>query len=230
MTFLYALATLWLKVKQSLSKIYPKILESATTGHKLVYVRQAFLTPVFCFILFSYAHAQSAQERTGAGLTDITPLIVGQKVPEEFWDREHLFYVDGDTLKMSMKEHRGKLVILDFWSTYCAICLHHMKHSHSFLASYGDTVALIPVNPQATKDSYRTIVNTHNRTLRKPEAPGFSSIYSDVFISKMFPIYAYPTYVWIGPTGNVLAITTTVSEGHIRQIIDIHKPFKNKKS
>ena len=212
MTFLYALATLWPKTKHSIP------------------ITCMLSLSIFFVSMFSSVQAQSPQNREAANGCGIEPLLVGQKVPNDFWTKEHLFYVDGDTVRKSLNEHRGKLLILDFWSTYCGICLHHMKHNHAFLASYYESVALIPVNPRATKDGYKAIANTHNKVLRRPEAESFLSIYSDGFISTLFPVYAYPTYIWISPTGNVLAMTTSVSEGYVKQIIEIHKTSKNEKS
>src|SRR5690606_8786823 len=63
-----------------------------------------------CFMLFnlSDAWAQSAESRTAEGQTEIKPLRLGEKVPEEFWTREHLYFVNGDTVRKTLKEHRGK--------------------------------------------------------------------------------------------------------------------------
>src|SRR5690606_32680986 len=62
-----------------------------------------------CFMLFnlSDAWAQSAESRTAEGQTEIKPLKVGEKVPEEFWTREHLFYTNGDTVRKTLQEYRG---------------------------------------------------------------------------------------------------------------------------
>jgi thiol-disulfide isomerase/thioredoxin len=43
--------------------------------------------------------------------------------------------VDGDTQKL--KDLRGKVVILDFWATYCPPCLEEIPHLKSLQAKYG---------------------------------------------------------------------------------------------
>src|SRR5690606_13499964 len=41
----------------------------------------------------------------------VTSLRVGSKVPNEFWTKEHLFYVNGDTIRKTLEEHKGKMVV-----------------------------------------------------------------------------------------------------------------------
>ena len=231
MTFLYAQATLWPKVKQSLSKIYQKILGPAAKGHKLVYVRQAFLTPLFCFIVFSYAPAQSAQERADAGLTDITPLIVGQKVPEDFWNREHLFYVDGDTVRKELSEFKGKLLVLDFWATWCAICLAQMKEKQLLFSNYPDETVFLLVNPLRTKDDYEAIHKRRDKISASSLGGKIESIIEDAYLQGLFPTKSYPRYVWIGPHGNVVAMTMalSVTEGHLRDMLNLLNEHHGKK-
>jgi cytochrome c biogenesis protein CcmG, thiol:disulfide interchange protein DsbE len=43
--------------------------------------------------------------------------------------------IDGDTIKL--KDLQGKVVILDFWATYCPPCLEEIPHLKSLQAKYG---------------------------------------------------------------------------------------------
>lgn len=201
------MATLWPKVKRIYITLFSfdKIFLSAIKGHKLVYVRQAFLTPLFCFILFSYAHAQSAQELADAGQTIAEPLIVGQKVSDEFWKREYLFYINGDTVRKSLKEYKGKLLVLDFWSTGCASCLFHQKEIDSFKSAYKKDMNVIMVNPVKTKDNIdriKTFYQTHY-VLKNGNKRHFESIILDDYLHRIFQFSGYPHYIWINKEGYV---------------------------
>lgn len=137
MTFLYAPATLWPKVKRIYITLFSfdKIFLSATQGHKLVYARQAFLAMLFCFILFSYAQAQSVGERSDAGLTHIKPLQIVDTIPDELWHLplQVVNHPDGkDTI--TLNDYRDeKLIILDFWASYCSPCIKSISKIDSIL-------------------------------------------------------------------------------------------------
>lgn len=177
----------------------------AINGHKMVYVRQVLFVLPFCFIVFSYAHAQSAQERAVAGQTLTEPLIVGQKVPDEFWEREQLFYINGDTVRKSLEEHKGKLLVLDFWSTSCASCLFHQKEIDSFKSAYKKDMNVIMVNPIKTKDNIdriKTFYQNHY-VLKSGSRRHFESIILDDSLHRIFQFSGYPHYIWINKEGYV---------------------------
>src|SRR5690606_27713179 len=102
-----------------------------------------------CFMLFNLSTAQAQSPENGEaadGQATVEPLLVGQKVPEEFWIKEHLFYVDGDTIRRNLEEYRGKLLVLDFWASWCAICLHHMKGDRDLWKKYQKNTSVLRVN------------------------------------------------------------------------------------
>src|SRR5699024_12782984 len=76
---------------------------SAFTGKAL-----AALIAVLC--ISSLCHGQDAGTAPDSGEEEISPLSVGEKVPAEFWTREHLFYIDGDTVRKNLEEYKGKLL------------------------------------------------------------------------------------------------------------------------
>lgn len=205
MTFLYALATLWLKVKQSLSKIYPKILEPATTGHKLVYVRQAFLTPVFCFILFSYAHAQSAQERTGAGLNDVRLLQIGDTIPEELWNLPmHVINHPEGKGTITLNDYReNKLIILDLWSTWCGTCIFTLPRTFQTVSKFSDEIALIPITDQS-KDLIEPYL-AKQKMLKS--IPNFYSVVGNNQFMYFFQIKSLPRAIVIDNRGIIITVT-----------------------
>lgn len=235
MTFLYALATLWPKIEHAFFKksFTVKILKPAVKGHRLVYVWQALLTMTFCFILFSNpVNAQELRKEIGANAPlEIHPLIVGQRVPDDFWTREHLFYINGDTVRRTLGEYKGKLLVLDFWATWCAICLAQMKEKQQLFSNYPDETAFLLVNSLRTKDNYEAIQKRHDKISASSLGGKIESIIEDSYLQGLFPTKSYPRYVWIGPYGNVVAMTMalSVTDGHLKDMLNLFNEHNGKK-
>ncbi|HEX7631689.1 MAG TPA: redoxin family protein [Lacunisphaera sp.] len=52
--------------------------------------------------------------------------------------------VDGKDVKLS--DYRGKVVILDFWATWCGPCMASMPHTHEVSAKYKDQGVVVLAN------------------------------------------------------------------------------------
>lgn len=206
-----------------------KIFSPANQWHRLV-MSGTHLFLIFCFIVFSLndARPQSpVKSGTVSGSKAIKPLLVGQQVPDEFWTKEHLFYVNGDTVRRSLKEYKGKLLVLDFWATWCAICLAQMKDTETLFNKFPDEANLLFINPNQTKDKYSTILKMKDNLSQRSLSGNFTSVIEDDLIQQLFPNHIYPRYVWISPYGNLMALTTSLSvtEGHLGGILKHLKRF-----
>lgn len=207
MTFLYALATLWPKFKHNRSKIYTKIFKPAVKGHRLVYVRQAFLTIIFCFIMFSYFRAQS-QDHLGVGAraADIKPLEIGQTVPDLTLTNLHGYKdIHGKpsaTAKLS--DFKGKLLILDFWATWCSPCVAMIPKMDSLQKAFDDRVQFLSITYQNEKEVLPFLEKFEKQRDRHFDIPVMTG---DTELNKLFPHVYLPHYVWIDGNGVVRAIT-----------------------
>lgn len=147
--------------------------------------------------------------------TDIVPehviadntIGVGQKVPVEFWDQKHTIYEDGKTRVITLKEFKGKVLVLDFWSVSCGNCIFHQKAISYFKEKYPEDLEVIMVNPLRTKDNIDRITAFEERFGQEYFPNGFRSIILDNELTNLFGVRAFPTYVWITPGGMVQTIT-----------------------
>jgi len=152
--------------------------------------------------------AQSPNPEAAAG-SENPPrtVIVGQKVPTDFWDKKHTIYEDGKTRVITLKEFKGKVLVLDFWSVSCGNCIFHQKAISYFEEKYPQDLEVIMVNPQKTKDSLNHITAFEDRFRQEYFPNGFRSIILDKELSNLFAVRVFPTYVWITPGGMVQTIS-----------------------
>lgn len=128
----------------------------------------------------------------------IEPIDIGLKVPEEFWTMEHLFFINGDTIRQSLQEHRGKMIVLDFWFSGCAPCLLHQQDIKQFTTKYKDHLIVVMVNSKATREGYEKIKNLYDKKyFERFGIQYLETIIEDEYLLSLFPHAVYPHYVWI---------------------------------
>ncbi|WP_185218108.1 TlpA family protein disulfide reductase [Sphingobacterium mizutaii] len=139
-------------------------------------------------------------------------LRVGEKVPPEFWEIKHLLFENGQTREITLKEFKGKLLILDFWSTTCSICLKHQKEISHFKEKYKDQLAVFMVNPLKSYDNlsfFKRRLKSLFLSLSESPSPILQASLKmkDEYLQSLFPSKGYPQYVWINSAGYVQLIT-----------------------
>ncbi|MCA5005657.1 TlpA family protein disulfide reductase [Sphingobacterium bovistauri] len=174
---------------------YASYLASIIYDYQLKYV-SIFLLTFLSMLKFDFAYAQETTK------SEIVPLQIGQKVPEEFWTKEHLFYINCDTVRKSLEEHKGKMVVLDFWMTGCMPCLLHQKEINRFKEKYPDELYIVMINSLKTKENYKKIHSFASSDRYKSLNLGMlNSIIEDNYLQMMFPYRSYPSYFWINESG-----------------------------
>jgi thiol-disulfide isomerase/thioredoxin len=113
-------------------------------------VNQSHFMKIFAFLLFTFALLLSAACRPAAAPVSIDnkPLSINdvpqkgvsfppsKPIGEMYWT---LFdgKTNADVGEQKMKELKGKVVILDFWATYCPPCIEEIPHLRALQAKYG---------------------------------------------------------------------------------------------
>ncbi|RYG20601.1 MAG: redoxin domain-containing protein [Chitinophagaceae bacterium] len=146
-----------------------------------------------------YANAQ-AVDLTTQGLQ------IGQQVPNLSLNNLHN-YKDATgkvvtTAKFS--DFKGKLVILDFWATWCSPCVAMIPKMDSLQRQFVDKIQFLSVTYETAKEVLPFLENWEKQHKMRPILP---VITSDIDLKQVFPHRYLPHYVIIDGSGKVISIT-----------------------
>ena len=133
----------------------------------------------------------------------VKALTVGDRVPDIVF--LHITNYKATTARLS--DFKEKLVILDFWASWCTTCVKGFPHSDSLQKRFEDDLQIVLVNPKVSGDSLKQVTRvlkqvqkTTGMRLRIPV------VLSDTIASTYFTFHEIPHCVWI-KNGRVLAIS-----------------------
>lgn len=122
----------------------------------------------------------------------ITPFRQGEKLPESFWQQEHTVYADGKVSRQNLSAYKNKILVLDFWATWCGSCIRHLAEADSLQKKYEGQVAIVLVNCTNTGDTPLKV-----EQMMKKSGSHLKSITADSVLTKQFPHRLVPHYIWI---------------------------------
>lgn len=125
-------------------------------------------------------------------------LVIGNRVPDVVLTGVINHSVD----QIKLSDFKGKLLIIDFWATWCSPCIAMMPKSDSLQKAFADQIQILPVTYQSEKDVQRLL--TKASKLKNVTLP---FVTGDTVLTKLFPHKELPHYVWIDKTGTIVAIT-----------------------
>ena len=67
-------------------------------------------------------------------------------------DIENLGWTISGEKRETLADYRGKVVVLDFWATYCPPCLEEIPHLNSLQNKYGERLQVIGLNVGGDED------------------------------------------------------------------------------
>jgi thiol-disulfide isomerase/thioredoxin len=95
-------------------------------------------------------------------------------------------------------EFRGKVILLDFWASWCGPCRTALPNLKRLQAVYGSAdFVVISISEDDDESAWHAFVFGHNMTWPQ-------RLDSDGSIQSQFGVHALPTYVLIGRDGAVL--------------------------
>lgn len=110
--------------------------------------------------------------------------------------------VNYTTDRATIGDFKGKLLILDFWATWCAPCVSMIPVTDSLQKQFEGKIQILPVTDQdeATVTKFLTNIKQYKNI-------SLPSITNDNELRAMFPHTEIPHYVWIDGNSKVIAIT-----------------------
>lgn len=121
--------------------------------------------------------------------------------------------INNYTGKTRFSEFKGKLIILDFWSTGCSSCISNFGHLEELQQEFKDQIQIFLVNIFETKEDIENRLK--GRYLNKFKLPNLPCIVAEKSITteeagmrasairRMFPSRGVPYHVWIDMNGVV---------------------------
>ncbi len=104
---------------------------------------------------------------------------------------------------LSITALRGKLVVLDFWTTCCINCIHILPHMHRLAEELGPEVVVVGVHsPKFPAETDPAFLEQSVR-LNHVTHPVVND--HDMDIWQQFGVNAWPTLIFIDPAGYVFA-------------------------
>ncbi|MBZ4190751.1 MULTISPECIES: TlpA family protein disulfide reductase [Bacteroidota] len=159
---------------------------------------------LFCFIGLVAGQRVLAQTPAPASLSQQSKaLAIGDQIPDALWNAP-LQVVNHPQGKqtVTLADYKGKLIILDFWSTWCGTCVAALPRLHQLEKEIKKDAVILPITDQKTKDILGFL--KRNSIL---SSLNLFSVVEDTVYKSIFPYTMLPHEVWIDQSGKVYAFT-----------------------
>lgn len=153
---------------------------------------------------------------------DIKPLKIGDTIPEAVWNipLQVINHPDGKD-SITLNDYRGKLILLDFWATWCGACVASMPTINKIEEQFNGKIIVIPISYEE-----RVKVKTFIKTNRTISSLNMMSGYNDTVLSKFFPHSILPHVAWISPQGVFKSTSSSkyITNSNINKILNGFEP------
>ncbi|RZJ90937.1 MAG: redoxin domain-containing protein [Chryseobacterium sp.] len=146
-----------------------------------------------------------AQDNKAVDVT-LKGIQIGQKVPDITITGLHNYKDANGQLATTAKlsDFKGKLLILDFWATWCSPCVAMIPKMDSLQKAFGDKIQFLSVTYQTEKEILPFLEKFEKQQGKHYDLP---VVTNSKEMHKLFPHTTLPHYVWIEGSGVVTAIT-----------------------
>jgi len=157
-------------------------------------------------------------------LGTMKPPLVGEKVPDVVI--ANLLHFKKNSAKLS--DFRSKMLILDFWATWCKPCVMMIPQMDSLEKQFAGKVQFLPVSYQTAEQISvfrQKFARRNGMRIQGPEVVG------DTLLKSLFPHSGVPHYVWIDQDGVLRAVTglEDITAAKIQQVLSSSSAFLTEK-
>jgi|GEM_PF-662555 len=140
------------------------------------------LVAITVVFLFNSKTSNAQQSQSGSRLPDLEFKMLNYATP---------------TLKLS--ELKGKIIILDFWATWCSPCIAEFPRMDTLRKKFAGKIEIIPI----TKEN-EAITSAFIKRYHKLNGLRITSAVGNDQLHKLLKITTFPHYVWLDKEGRLL--------------------------
>lgn len=146
-------------------------------------------------------------------LQNTIPLNIGDTISKEF-----VLGILGDGTEIKVIDLDAKVIILDFWATYCQACINSLPNLQVIQDRYGEDIQILMVTSEDAARVKRTLERSEvlrNADIRLP------FLINNRLLKEVFPHFTIPHVVIIDASGRISAIThsSEISDSNIKKLI-----------
>jgi len=162
------------------------------------------LGAVFILLVVGKSNAQNQK---------IKELKIGDVMP----DIEITNVINYPTSSIKISDLKKKLVVIDFWATWCQPCISSFPKLDSLQNKFGNKIQILPVTSEETG-----LVSGFIAKMNKIINVSLPSVTNDKLLNRFFKHTTLPHYVWIDSARKVIAITDgkDINETNIALYLD----------
>lgn len=177
-----------------------------------------YVTVLLVFFFSTFRINGSAQERTA--------LRTGETVPDFSFS-----IVDSNNSIAYLREFKEKLIIIDFWGTWCSSCISFFPTLDTLQNIFKKDLKIILVNSIKSGDDRKKVIAFLDKRRSVGKPINLTIAAEDSIAMSLFPFIYVPTYVWISPNGKLLGVTGKefVTETNIRSILESERSKQENK-
>ena len=131
------------------------------------------------------------------------PIHIGDKLPAVLCSN----IINNNTTDVELSAYKGKVIIFDFWATWCSSCVIHLSLMDSLQYLFKDKLQCILVSTATTGDTKEKVQSFLQKRVQAGHSLSLPVIIGDTLLTRFFPHRLLPHYVWINTSGIVAAIT-----------------------